>query len=795
MNLTTPPEIPSHATPHGYAMSRKVCDRVARLVAWVLNRKRPTLKPVTGLEHVPEGDIFVFNHFTRVETIVTSFLLYRTTGSFVRSVAQGSLFNVNKKLSTILRAVGAVPHNMDNLLAFLAAEVLRGHKVVIFPEGGMVKDRRVQDSLSGFGLFSLKNKFERKHHRGAAVLAVVLDLFKQHLLALEAAGDSQRLDQWRAALGIHRLDDLLARAHKPTQIVPGNITYFPIRTGANLFSWLANILAERWWKQSAPEQMLEELVIEGNILFRTTDMDITFSAPLTALEGLSAREKTMVKQALAHLTSLHELFKLRESTTPEAKRLQKLVSHHSEALRESYMQAIYNHTTINMNHLVATAFSVLLARRQFSIPHRQLHLILYLALKHLQSNPDVSFHCSVTLPWLYSGLELGNCKSFTGFLEVCRRARLVKKMDDNYRLSHRLEDEFEMHDIRLENPVALHANEAATVPAVRQAIDAAFKEVESLKPGEQPAGLPELLFSDLLQDYHFKWAHYVSKDPTLCPTLEDPTIAAPYLLRPTQKGRGAKHAKAKLAVVLIHGFSAHAGELKQFGEQLHQLGHAVIGVRIPGHGTTPVDLERRTRHDWLANLHAAMRLASTVGEKVAVVGFSTGGMLALNVAATGQHPALVGVACVSAPAVVKNKRLYILPFVMPLVHFLRWATPLENHPRMLRFYPTFDSDGIAYSLRPLVSLNQLRLLTNETLSQLQHVTQPTLILQGTADETVETRSAEIIANGLTNSAVEKHYIKDGRHRLITYAIGNTIPLITNFLNSLTDTPSIPPNNK
>ena len=44
-----------------------------------------------------------------------------------------------------MHGVGVVPNNEPGLLAFLAAEILRGRKVSVFPEGGMVKDRRILD--------------------------------------------------------------------------------------------------------------------------------------------------------------------------------------------------------------------------------------------------------------------------------------------------------------------------------------------------------------------------------------------------------------------------------------------------------------------------------------------------------------------------------------------------------------------------------------------------------------------------------------------------------------------------
>ncbi len=93
--------------------------------------------------HIHDGEIFLFNHFARFETFIPQYLIYRETGAVCRSVAGGEFFVEGSPLSNYLRSVGAVPANHPRLLSFLGEEILRGRKVVVFPEGGMVKDRRV----------------------------------------------------------------------------------------------------------------------------------------------------------------------------------------------------------------------------------------------------------------------------------------------------------------------------------------------------------------------------------------------------------------------------------------------------------------------------------------------------------------------------------------------------------------------------------------------------------------------------------------------------------------------------
>ena len=91
---------------------------------------------------IDEGEIFLFNHFARFETFIPQYLIYRETGAMSRSVAGAGFFANEDAFTTYLLNAGAVPNNLPDLLPFLAVEVLRGRKIIVFPEGGMVKDRR-----------------------------------------------------------------------------------------------------------------------------------------------------------------------------------------------------------------------------------------------------------------------------------------------------------------------------------------------------------------------------------------------------------------------------------------------------------------------------------------------------------------------------------------------------------------------------------------------------------------------------------------------------------------------------
>ena len=92
-----------------------------------------------------------------------------------------------------------------------------------------------------------------------------------------------------------------------------------------------------------------------------------------------------------------------------------------------------------------------------------------------------------------------------------------------------------------------------------------------------------------------------------------------------------------IGIVLVHGFLASPA-VKEFGDHFVGLGHPVIGVRLSGHGTSPWDLRDQSRQDWLDSVRHSYEIMSRLTERVCLIGFSTGGSLALRLAATSRPP-------------------------------------------------------------------------------------------------------------------------------------------------------------
>jgi carboxylesterase len=103
----------------------------------------------------------------------------------------------------------------------------------------------------------------------------------------------------------------------------------------------------------------------------------------------------------------------------------------------------------------------------------------------------------------------------------------------------------------------------------------------------------------------------------------------------------------EVGVICVHGFTGSPYEVRYLAEQLARAGATVRGPLLPGHGTSLDDLDRTSWEDWAAAVEREVDAMERRCRRVAVVGQSLGGLLALHVAA--RRPALAAVASLAAP--------------------------------------------------------------------------------------------------------------------------------------------------
>lgn len=706
---------------------------------------------------IEKGQIFLFNHFARFETIIPQYFIHQATGDYCRCVATHELFEGNERFAKLLWDLGGVPNNHPGLLAFLAAEILRGRKVIIFPEGRMIKDRQVAEATAP-GLLPPLQPYSA-HRNGAAALAVVLEIFKKRILSVVEAGDFPRMDRWVAALGLSGRDALIAAASKPTLIVPGNITFHPIHTGDNFLRKAAEFLS-----LDIGEGAKEELLIEGNLLLRNTDMDIRLGQPFHPDVAWNLADRMVLSRIFEQIDSLEELFSLKDTASRWIDRMAALTMRRTtRRLRDLCMAEMYCRVTVNLSHLASRLVLRLMQAGETEIARDRFHGLLYRIVKDVQKLPELHLHRSLTDPEVYDGIHDGTNPILARLFETSGQSGLIETTASHYRLLPALRNGTGKRDPRLENVIRVYANEIALLPAISQI-------VERAEPASG-AMLARLLFDDELRAFALRKQSFAGPRYDSVNKLEPANgSGAPYLIVPDQPSR--------TGVVLVHGFLSSPAELKGLGQRLADLGHPVLGIRLKGHGTSPWDLRERGWEDWLASVRRGYEIMSHLTGEVLVLGFATGATMTLHLAATNP-PRLKGVIAVSAPLKFRLRNLTFAPLIHGLNKLSEWAYVQDGiKPFQTREpeHPTID-----YRHMPVRGLVELRKAADELERRLPDIGCPAAILHGTDDPIADPESAQFIHRRLGSAEKSLHMIPSQRHGILHEDIAGTMTLVISLL--------------
>lgn len=197
-----------------------------------------------------------------------------------------------------------------------------------------------------------------------------------------------------------------------------------------------------------------------------------------------------------------------------------------------------------------------------------------------------------------------------------------------------------------------------------------------------------------------------------------------------------------IGVVCVHGFTGTPYEMRYLGERLARAGFSVHGVRLPGHGTRVEDLDQTTWSDWADAVEDAYDSLRRTCNRVAVVGQSLGGLLALHLAS--QRTDVAAVATLAAPLWLEGLSARVA----------QWAA--SGMLRRIRAIPKFYGSDVrdkrtkaenpCYDAIPTRALAQLAAFMRLVEGELPQVKSPLLVLHGAHDHTAPPACAKRISD-------------------------------------------------
>ena len=199
------------------------------------------------------------------------------------------------------------------------------------------------------------------------------------------------------------------------------------------------------------------------------------------------------------------------------------------------------------------------------------------------------------------------------------------------------------------------------------------------------------------------------------------------------------------AVLMLHGWTGAPQDLEPVAGALRAVG---ITVSVPWlHGHADATLNDVTWYEWRrAAEQALLELVENGAHGIAVLGYSMGGLLALDLAARFPLHGLVLVA----------------PGIRVRPWYVGLAIPLSSLVRTLRL-PTRLQDVEAVPLR---SVRELLRLARAVKRRLADVAVPTLLLQGALDRVVYPQGARWLSERLHAARVDLVWLADSGHNVL-----------------------------
>jgi carboxylesterase len=188
--------------------------------------------------------------------------------------------------------------------------------------------------------------------------------------------------------------------------------------------------------------------------------------------------------------------------------------------------------------------------------------------------------------------------------------------------------------------------------------------------------------------------------------------------------------------LVLHGLGGGRYELGPLIEALEADGLRVEAPTLPGHERKGPVMPASNWRDWAAVSEAAFDALAAGGGPVVVIGFSTGGTLALRLATRRPVARMVLLApflAIRFTGLIPLRPASYLRHIAKLIPNLPRRPPAVRDPLMRRW--ASDQDGFrTFSLHSAISALEL---IDEVKSLVTGITTPTLIIQGQLDTVVE----------------------------------------------------------
>jgi len=226
-------------------------------------------------------------------------------------------------------------------------------------------------------------------------------------------------------------------------------------------------------------------------------------------------------------------------------------------------------------------------------------------------------------------------------------------------------------------------------------------------------------------------------------------LEAPHRLKPDNEARivwlDPSHRRTRYVLLYLHGFSGSQGE----GDPVHRDFARAFGCnlylsRLAEHGIdTPDAMINLTADELWNSAKQAYAIARKLGDSVILMGTSTGGNLALQLAATYPEDPIKGLVLMSPNIAINNPAAFLLNDP--------WGLQIARMVMKSNFYPAADTSAASrqywnapYRLEALTQLEEM-VESKMVPATFSAVLQPTLLLYYYKDEAHQDPTVKVSA--------------------------------------------------
>ena len=691
-------------------------SQLYRISVLLISALEKWLKPrflIRGEEKIDNHPtLFVPNHFTRAETFIVPYILFKLFKEQVRSLAANEVFV--GKLGKYLRSIKVISTKDPLRNRTIIHDLISGeYRWLIYPEGLMIKNKEI---------FQKGNKYlvntpvyEGMPKTGAAVLALKSQLIKEMILENIKKGNRKKVNYY-----LKRFDlDLEQISELSTVIVPINITYYPIRPQENPISKMAGKFIKE-----IPKRLNEELLVEGSLI-NNTDITINFNSPIDLAKFIKPIKKWTFLLPISN-----------------EKKINFILGRLRHRLTQKFMSEIYNSLSVNFDHLF-TWYLYHHQKEYFDPLHCRLFLVA--TANYLSDESPFNYH-----PHLKEDLKTLLIQTahplWDSIFEFSLKSDAIYKKENHFFINKKmLHYDYDFHEIRLKNTLKIIYNEIKPLSKLTAILNNIYRQSHL----DLSKAILNYYYNTEVKNYQKVYRHFY--DPHFSKSLE---IGKPQLYfnpRFTQN------------ILLCHGYKAAPMEVEEMAKCLFEQGFNVYCPRLPGHGTAPINIKEITWMDWSTTYTHALSALKSLGGKIYAAGFSTGGTLALLQASQFSNQ-LAGCMAINAPIRLADIKSIFVPAIATfnqLLDQLNLETPKKEY-----IDDRSENPQINYSRNYLHGVKELKNLMSQTEKELKKITCPVLIIQATKDPVVNPKSANIILSAVQSTKKKLVEIEANNHVII-----------------------------